>query len=500
MPLFAVAAAFAALLGLNATSFAADPAPTASELVVSEPAAQSDVTVYGNQFAQVQETRKITLKAGANRIQLNGIAANYRPASLRLVGATGAGQLKYKSATYQAANLTTDRLLLESVGKEVTAWRTTKDGLQAVTGKLLNVNGGLLALDVSGKVELVTANNVSLSETPKGLSTSASLVVETTATADGEYTVEFFYETGGLSWSAQHSLFFDDEKSVVTGWESSVVLVNNTGTSFKNATFRLLTGKVAAADAPGRMYGARSAMAAPMSESADAAVVESVGDQKTYTLPNTVDLGEGQTRQVPLFSSKDVPVKQSYVVGNYNSGGYYNPGKQQATVRLTVNNCEAHNLGKALPGGIVKVYQANSGKKQQLAGSVRIGDKAQDEIFDLDIATSSDVKWEAKLAKQEAVAGAAQPAPAVGGGVRPVRVAPQQNGNEAVFEDHTYEITVFNFKRNKDVEVKVEISVPGKQDLAPEWKKPSADRAETTITVKKSDKTTVTYTIRVQTR
>jgi len=132
---------------------------TDSDLVTSDPADQSDITVYGNQFAQVQETRTVTLKAGRNRVQLNGVAARYRVDSLRLVSAKGTGTFAYRSATYQPANLFNEQLLAGSIGKQVKAWRyTTK---QEVTGTLKSVNGTALVLVLAdGKTELVNTNDV----------------------------------------------------------------------------------------------------------------------------------------------------------------------------------------------------------------------------------------------------------------------------------------------------------------------------------------------------
>ncbi len=61
-----------------------------------------DVTVFGDGFAQVEETRFVDLKAGKNLIQLNGVAGKYRQDSLRIIDAKGKGEFKYKSANLSA--------------------------------------------------------------------------------------------------------------------------------------------------------------------------------------------------------------------------------------------------------------------------------------------------------------------------------------------------------------------------------------------------------------
>lgn len=472
-----------------------------SELVTSNASEQADITVYGQAYAQVQETRTVRLKAGRNRIQLNGVAAKYRTDSLRVIDAKGAGTFTYRSATYQPANLTNDRLLADSVGKQVKAWRWTTKGVQEVVGTLQNVSGSALVIDVGdGKTELVNSGEVTLLETPTGLSNTPSLVIEADATAGGDYQIDFLYETDGITWSAKHSLIVDEAKSTVASWEATVSLVNDSGTSFKNATLRLLSGRVTQGEGgpSGQMYlqGARSAdFAAP-----EAASVENVGDQKLYVIPGKVNLAAGQTRQIPLFNGKDVPVKRTYVAGTVTGRSYSADGKYDAQIRLTVENCEKHHLGQPIPGGLVKVYQYSANNKLQVTGSTRIGDKAQDETFDLNIGTSSDIKWDVKVVEAKTVAGTAddttdaQPksGPRRAVGAQPV----QPQGEEVVYEDRVYEVTVYNHKRDRDVEVKIEVGVPVKQQLEPKWLRPRADRAETTLTVKKTDKSSVRYTVR----
>lgn len=491
---------------LTTQTFAQSPAAVAPEsvvapdnLVVAEPASKVDLTVYGNSYAQIQESRTVKLKAGKNRVQLNGIAQRYRQDSLRIIEAHGPSKLAYQGANYQPANLTTERLLALSVGKQITARRWTTDGLQAVTGTLQSVNGNSLVLTADGKTELVSAADVTLLSTPEGLSNTASLVVDVTVTTAGAYTLDFIYETEGITWSAKHTLVYDDTTSVVKSWETSVFLVNESGTNFKNATLRLLSGAVAGDEAPGGMYE-RSA-AARVSALSDGATVENVGDQKVFEIPGTVDLGAGQSRQIPLFTGNDVPVKQAYVVGNASSRyGYTTDRKQNATIRLTVENCDKYHLGKPLPAGAVKVYQFNSAKKLQLVGSTRVSDKATDEIFDLNIGTSSDVKWELKLVKAEDVAvDPATPAPVQQQNVRPARVAPQDD-NGPKFEDRTYELVIYNYKTDRGVTAKIEMTVPLKQELEPFWSRPRADRADASVDVAKSDKTTVRLKVRIQVR
>jgi hypothetical protein len=488
----------------------------ASDLVVSAAANASDVTIYGA-FAQVQETRKVVnVPAGHAKIQLTGIAAKYRADSLRLIKVDGPGAFTYRSATYQPANLTPERLLAEAIGKRITGYRPNAKGKDPVEGTLQAVNGSQLVILSLGKPEFVnSADGVTLHENPKGLSATAALVLEADVAVAGAYTIEFQYATDGLSWSAKHSLIYDEDKSQVDSWATYVSVVNDSGVNFNNATVRLISGKVAAGleDAPGGVYAESARFAAPAMVGSASSTVESVGDQNVFVLPGTITLAGGQSRQIPLFDAstygRDVPVKKTYVVGtNWARYGYNNVvagNQQQAGIRLTVENCEKHNLGKPLPAGSVEVQQRKNGKTLQLTGSTRIGEKAQDEIFDLNIATSSEVKWDIKLVGKKQVSGTVaagddEDAPAVQiAPVIPGRVGAIQPAANAVFEEREFELTVYNYKRDKEVSVKVEVNGTLKQ-LPVGWTKLGADRSETNVTVKKSDKTSVKFTTRQQVR
>lgn len=484
-------------------------AAPSKNLVVSAPASASAVTVYGAQVAQVQESREIkNVPAGRVFIQLSGIAAKYRTDSLRLIKVEGPGAFKFREAAYQAPNSAPERLLQESVGKQVTAYRHNGNKLEPVTGILQSVNGNQVAILSGGSIEIVGTGDVSLGQAPRGVTNTASLVLEAEVETAGTYTVEFLYSTDGFAWSAKHSLIYNEEKGKLDSWATTVSVVNDSGTSFKNATVKLISGKVAEGieDAPGGrgMYRSEAAFA-PASVGSDGAAVDTVGDQNSYTLPGTVHLVNGQARQIPLFDAatygRDVPVTKTYVVGKTAHYGAA-PGPQQAGIRLTVENCEKHNLGKPLPAGSVEVLQAKTGTILQLTGSTKLGEKATDEIFDLNISTSSEVKWDTKVVSVKQVKGAAPEDAGEEGPVLSPTIPARgiaQPVNNAVYQDSEVELTIYNYKRDKAVDVKVEINAVLKE-LPAGWKQAAVNKAEITVKVDKSGKATVKYTLRQQIR
>lgn len=485
-----LAAAFAAfvLTSAPATVFAAEkaaaPQALGSTFVEAAKSNAVDVTVYGSSFAQIEETRTIKLSAGRNRIQLNGIASQYRPDSLRVLDVKGTGTFSYKSAIYQPANLTSERILADSVGQALKATVGTGHLSRQVNGTLVAVNGGQLVIKGDdGNTYLATTNDVVLAAMPAGLSNTASLIVEADVTTAGDYQLHFLYETGGMTWSSKHSLVYDDGKQKLDSFETTVNVINESGTSFENATLWLLSGDVPASVQKGISLRAASYDAAP-----ESANVQSVGERKVYRIPGTVSLKDGQSRQIPLFSGSNVEVVREFYLpaeSPYYYRGDAAGGMTPVSVRLRIKNCSEHNLGMPLPAGAVKVYQRNNEDRLQLTASTQVKELATDEIFELAIGTSSDIKAERTMTKAVNVAGQQPPNPNM----------------IQEFQDQTFDVKVHNFKDKKAVDVVVEVSVPQDQkNIAAPLTRKSATLATGTVHVESGKESTLSYTLRVRTR
>ena len=88
-----------------------------------------EVTVYNGGYSVVQETRGLKLARGNNQVQLDGMPAHYRPASLLVVGVQG-GDFVLGPVGYRTPSLNPQRLLQESIGSQVTLRCTSKSGKQ----------------------------------------------------------------------------------------------------------------------------------------------------------------------------------------------------------------------------------------------------------------------------------------------------------------------------------------------------------------------------------
>lgn len=476
-----VAAAVTILFGGTSSTYA--QADDAQPLAITDAASSLDVTVYGEGFGQVEEQRQVRLTAGKNRIQLNGIATKYRNDSLSLINTAGPGEFKFNSATYQPANLTAERVLELSIGKQVTATVGSGASARQVTGTLVSVRGGQVIITAGDTTHVASTGDIQLGKLAAGLSNSASLVLEAEVSKSGTYTLHFLYETDGLGWNAKHTLVYNEENKTVESFRTTVNVVNGSGTSFENANLWLLSGSVRSAPGGARFRAAAADYAAaPM---AAEAAVESVGERKVYRIPGRVTVGDGQSRQLPLFTGANVAVEHEYYVPN-SYYGETTSGLTAVSVRLKLKNCSEHNLGTPLPAGSVKVLQRNSESKLQLTANSAIKELAKDERFEIAIGTSSDVKYERTLAR----AGAVTPNPAARV-VRPNQQVPE-------YQDQEFEVKVHNFKDKKAVDVLVEVAVPAEQDNVAPLTRQSATLASGTVHVDPGKDQSLKYTLRVR--
>lgn len=483
------ALALAALLSVPTFQSVARADDTA-QLAVTQAASAVDVTVYGEGFGQVEELRSVQLTAGKNRIQLNGVAVKYRQDSFSIIKASGPGDFKFKSANYQAANLTPEKVLELSVGKQVTITVGSGATARQVTGELVFVRGGQVIVATAGGGTFVgAASDVEVGKLAKGLSATASLVVEAEVSKDGVYDLNFLYETDGLGWNAKHTVVYNEEKKVLDSFNTTVNVVNNSGTTFENANLWLLSGSVQAPRVRAARVSSAEYAAAPMMDAPGGASVESVGERKVYRIPGRVSIGDGQSRQLPLFSGNNVAAEQEFYVPAQQQ--YYDTGASTLSpvnVRLKVKNCAEHNLGKPLPAGYVKVLQRNSENKLQVVNNYFLKELAKDEAFEIGLGTSSDVKAERVLTKATTVTSNG-PAPRV----RPGQEAPE-------WQDQDFTVKVFNFKEKKNVTVLIEVATTADQNIALPLTKVNGNLATATVSVGAGKNETLTYTLRVRTR
>lgn len=448
-------------------------APVAAQETVLEGDARTalDVTVYGGDLALVQDRRTVSLPAGEARLRLEDVSPRLQPdtAMLRLPGgARVAWQRLVPGRPDRAA------LLRRFEGGEVLLVRTGEDAQEYVTpARLLSAQP--LLLEVEGRIETDPAGRIAFPSVPPDLAGEARLLAEVAADAPAEGEAALLYLTGGLSWAADYALMLaPDERSV--DMDAFATLANEMGWALPEATLRLAAGEMTRAGGgrPMMMMRGDIMAAAPAAEAMPAE--RALLGMRFYTVPDPVALEAGEVRRVALLSARGVPAEMSY---RHRAPAYgFHPNAQEIETRaerlLTVRNEEDEGLGRALPGGVVRVYGRGGDGGPRLVGEDRVGDTAPNR--DLEVLLGRDIDL-------------------------PVRqVQTEFRQLSARVYEAAYEVEIGNAK-DEDVTVRVEQPFPGEWEVLSESLPHQRDNAYTaawTVPVPAEGEAVLRYRVRVR--
>lgn len=387
MKLHATALAFACLsVGAQAQT------PAASGTAQGQVA----VTIYSNDIALVQDTRRLALPRGRSRQEFPDVSNNIRPATVRL----SADGVSVVEQNYDFDLLSPEALMSKAVGRTVTLVRTnpaTGAELREQAQVLANNEG--VVVRIADRIEVLRDDGlpvrVVFPSLPPNLRARPTLSITVDSEAAGERPVTLSYLTGGLSWSADYVALFDEAKSAmdVQGW---VTLANGGETPFVDADTVLVAGSPGGQANP---YEAqRRGRVTAGVETADRA---RLGDFYLYPLPGRTTIAANQQKQVSFLSAGAVPARKGYEFRNEWQGAS-DEGRSVDTV-LTFSNARAGGLGDALPAGTVRVYLRDRSGQPQFVGEDRIDHTPMGSTLSLKTGEAFDVKVRPIVEKREKI-------------------------------------------------------------------------------------------------
>jgi len=184
------------------------------------------------------------------------------------------------------------------------------------------------------------------------------------------------YFTSGADWQASYQAVLGKAGARITG---TAVLGSQT-LRVRDAEIQLLAGAVSRATpqpSPRVVMERLGAMAKAAPETAEPAE-ERVGEFHLYTLPGRTSLEPGTTTSVALFEPATAPFERAYVVRGQLP--YYGFVPQQGDetevpveVSYTLKRTRKSEFGdRPLPGGVVRLFEADSAGRLQLVGEAVI--------------------------------------------------------------------------------------------------------------------------------
>jgi len=361
------------------------------------------VTVYNSNLALVRDVRQLALPSGLFALRFSDIAASIRPATVHFRSLTEPAGLAVLEQNYEYDLLEPQKLLQKYVGREVTLVRARQESgstrYEEVKAVLLALNNGPVWKIGNEIVTGLTADSIRFPELPENLYSRPTLLWTLENKTTPKQRVEASYLADNMSWSADYVLTVGREEKTadLDGW---VTLVNNTGTAYRNARLQLVAGDVHRvmqqykADALGAKRVLEMAAESPQFAQ------EAFSEYHLYTLGRRTSIQDRETKQISLLNAGGVAVEKSYVVEGqplyYRSPRLGLPIPQPVQIYFKFRNDEKSGLGIPIPGGTVRVYQADSKGGVQFVGEDGIGHTPKDEEVRLHTGNAFDIVSERK--------------------------------------------------------------------------------------------------------
>ena len=385
----------------------AQTAPSAdSPAAVTSRSAQGDVavTIYNNDLALVQDTRRLSLPAGVARQDFPDVSDGIRPATVRL----SADGVTIVEQNYDYDLLSPQALMEKAVGQTITIVRTNPaTGAETRERATVLANNGGVVLRIGDRIEVLRDDGlpvrVVFDSLPPALRARPTLSVTLDTQAAGPRPVTLSYLTGGFGWNADYVALFDEAKGAidVQGW---VTLRNNNATPLVNADTVLVAG------APGGAGGSQRGRFTPRSPRADVvrqgtetADRARLGDFYLYPLAQRTTIAAKQQKQVSFLSVGGVPARKTYEY-RVDWMETQNEARSAATA-LAFSSSRAGGLGDALPAGTVRVYVRDAKGQPQFIGESAIAHTPMGSSLSLVTGEAFDVKVKPMVAKRERITG-----------------------------------------------------------------------------------------------
>ncbi len=362
-------------------------------------------------YAMVRQDRDVPLTAGRSSLRFTDVAGLIDPTTVTFSVPANPG-VRVLEQNFQFDLVSTPKLLLRYLDREITVERNVGKDLSTVTGTLLSAVDGLVLRSPDGTVHALNSYSaVKFPELPGGLITQPTLLWDLNSPVAGMQRARVTYQTGGITWWADYNAVFNDGADANSGLldlSAWVSVINQSGATFRDARLKLVAGDV------NRVQPQRSPHAyAPMLKaamSADGGFVEKAFDEfHLYTLGRKTTLPNNSTKQLELFDrAKQIPARRLLIYDALGSPAFGEPYTERdpgfapntkVETYLEFRNDAASGLGVPLPAGRVRVSRLDSADGSlEFIGEDAIGHTPKDENVRLKLGSAFDVVGERRQA------------------------------------------------------------------------------------------------------
>jgi hypothetical protein len=354
---------------------------------------QVTITVYNQNFGLVREVRELKdLGTGKVALEFRDVAATIQPETVAVKPLGGGFSVLEQNYRYDL--LSPETLLHKYVGSNVRAYRyheaTGKEDV--VDAKLLSVEGGPV-LQIGKEITFGYPGRLAFPELPPDLIAKPTLVWLVDA-KQPKQSLEVSYLARGMSWKADYVFVVNenDAKADLVGW---VTLVNQTGSSYRNAELKLVAGDVNRVREEAPEMDMRVMAKAAQAPGAGGFREEGLFEYHLYTLGRPTTVLDKEQKQVTLLEAQNIGVRKRLIFfgEQYFFRSQYGelPKNQKVGVYLDFENAQKNGLGMPLPKGVLRVYKADKSGAKQFVGEDSIDHTPRDERVRVKMGEAFDV-------------------------------------------------------------------------------------------------------------
>ena len=458
-----------ALLGaLLATSSAMAQSPT--------PSAQGDVsvTIYNDNLALVQDTRRIDIPSGRSRQDFPDVSGQIRPETVSF--AAGGTAIVEQNFDYDL--LSPGQLMQKAVGQTVTIVRVNPaTGAETrEAAKILATNGGVV-MQIGDRIEVLRDDGlpvrVIFDKVPPNLRARPTLSVTVQSDRGGTRPARLTYLTPGIGWKADYVTLFDETAGKIDaqGW---ITLTNNTGTSFNNADVVLVAGTPNFTRTNSynqyNQYDYRPPQPPVVRRAGtESGSRERLGDYYLYPLAERTTIANAQTKQVSFLDVEGAPASKGYEFRVDWMQTVDTP--QSAFSVIKFSNSSRAGLGDQLPAGTVRAYMRDARGQPQFIGESAIPHTPMGSDLAIRTGEAFDVKVKSTVAKREKIIGSEWVRTAN------MRITSSRSGTEVIAIDQTRRYwrttMVYTLTNARPVPVTVDLVQAGLDDWYHDTRVPS---------------------------
>lgn len=339
--------------------------------------------------AVVHETRALILSKGQQRIVFGNLPDYLDPEAVTLSFPSG-----------EHVNMISQRLLLSQghngsltghIGKQVTVMGSNGQNLAQGTLAAVGSDGSLtISGDVFGPT--IVQNYAAVRLIGGQIGGGSRLQVKLDSNDKGRVKANLTYPTAGLGWRAAYSATLQPGHGCRMRFHARASIANRSGRDWNDAGVKLVAGK------PNFTRAFRPHPIAMMARAnADAAPRQStLGDYRTFTLPDRVDLPNNSVTQSPLYDARTLDCERTWI---YQNGGNVHPVQPITNENYGSNSGHEHIISTmrftafdALPSGSMRVLTVDKDGHAEFLGEGDVGDTPKGRTVHLVLGQSFDLQ------------------------------------------------------------------------------------------------------------